>query len=166
MIAHKNYLVDATALVYKVFGDKRDKSGAAYVSHCLRVHRRLGPDADIETQAAAILHDVIEDTNYSRAEIAKLFSERIAYLVTLVSRPSGTTYARFIDRIIESGEKSAMRIKLADLFDNTSPSRIVLLDESDRGILDRYYPAISKIEEALGTHSIVNGDIHIPTLEA
>lgn len=118
-----------------------------------------------DTQVAALLHDVIEDTHLTRVDIAKLFTERIGYLVSLVSCPDDLEYDQFITRIIDSKEEAAMRIKLADLYDNTCPSRVVLLAENKRGKQVKYHEAIKRLEEIIYRGAVLSGDIRVPVLE-
>mgnify|MGYP003288878042 CR=1 FL=1 len=61
-------------------------SGEAYVTHPLAVaHYLAGLQMDAETIAAALLHDVPEDTDFTLADIEKRFGREVARLV-LTSR--------------------------------------------------------------------------------
>ena len=65
------------------------KSGEAYISHPVAVAEILGEmRMDSCTIIAAILHDVIEDTDFSAEDIAEAFGENIAHLVDGVSKVS------------------------------------------------------------------------------
>ena len=63
--------------------DQRRKSGEPYVFHPIAVAKivasKIGLDATCI--ASALLHDVIEDTNYSESKIQKLFGRTIAKIV-------------------------------------------------------------------------------------
>ena len=62
-------------------------SGEPYISHCIAVARALAQlDLDDVTIAAALLHDVIEDTTVSREELKKQFGEEITALVDGVTK--------------------------------------------------------------------------------
>ncbi len=66
---------------------QRRKSGEPYIHHPLEVARILSDmRMDYQTLSAAILHDVIEDTDTAKAEISKLFGKEIADLVDGVSK--------------------------------------------------------------------------------
>lgn len=68
------------------FGQFR-KSGEPYISHPLAVARILGTlHLDAPTLTAALLHDVVEDTDISKAEISERFGEPVAELVDGVSK--------------------------------------------------------------------------------
>ncbi|PXW89657.1 GTP pyrophosphokinase [Nitrosomonas sp. Nm84] len=63
------------------------KSGEPYISHPLAVARILGTlHLDAPTLTAALLHDVVEDTDISKAEISERFGEPVAELVDGVSK--------------------------------------------------------------------------------
>ena len=63
------------------------KSGEPYISHPLAVAGILGTlHLDIQTLTAALLHDVMEDTHVSKAEIGERFGSQVAELVDGVSK--------------------------------------------------------------------------------
>ena len=72
------------AYVYamKAHGQQKRASGDPYFSHPLEVASILtGLKLDDDTIVAALLHDTIEDTETTKAEIERLFGSRIAALV-------------------------------------------------------------------------------------
>lgn len=70
----------------KHFGVKR-LTGEDYINHPLNVAYILtSMNADYSTLAAALLHDVIEDTDVTKEELEKLFGSEIALLVDGVTK--------------------------------------------------------------------------------
>ncbi len=66
---------------------QRRRSGEPYISHPMAVAAILaGMHMNIETIIAAILHDVIEDTEISKETISERFGEEVAELVDGVSK--------------------------------------------------------------------------------
>ncbi|MBI1195022.1 MAG: RelA/SpoT family protein [Gammaproteobacteria bacterium] len=66
---------------------QRRRSGEPYISHPMAVAAILaGMHMNIETINAAILHDVIEDTEVSKEDIVAQFGEEVAELVDGVSK--------------------------------------------------------------------------------
>lgn len=102
------------------------KSGEPYILHpisvsCILAHMRM----DAETLMAALLHDVIEDTDYSKEDIAEKFSKVVAELVdgvTKLSHSSDKEYnkAASFRKILQATlqDPRVIIIKLADRYHN------------------------------------------------
>src|SRR3990172_13144668 len=91
------------AYVYamKAHGQQTRASGAPYFSHPLEVAAILTDlKLDDATIAAALLHDVIEDTDATRAEIDQLFGSEIGALV------DGLTKIKRLDLISKQAEQA------------------------------------------------------------
>lgn len=93
---------------------------AAYINHPIFVANTLinvAKITDEDTVIAAILHDVIEDTNTKKEEIAELFNENIASIVMEVSDdkdlPSDIRKGMQIDNAANLS-KQAKLIRIAD----------------------------------------------------
>jgi len=79
----------AYVFAMKAHGKQTRASGDPYISHPLEVAGILtGYRMDTESIITAILHDTIEDTRATRAQIAELFGEDIARLVDGVTKLS------------------------------------------------------------------------------
>lgn len=152
----KAFLVAARAHAGQV-----DKSGEPYILHPIRVAFNYGL-TNIEEMMTALLHDVIEDTPVTYAEIYAQFGQEIADAVASVSRGyinSGTGEMVFketpgyekevyIDFIRRAGKHPIGRaVKIADLRDNLSPERMNHLPPSERGIHHRYEKAMAILAE-------------------
>ena len=102
------------------------KSGEPYILHpiavsCILAHMRL----DAETLMAALLHDVIEDTEFNKEDIAERFSKTVAELVdgvTKLSHSSDKEYnkAASFRKILQATlqDPRVIIIKLADRYHN------------------------------------------------
>ena len=111
----------------KAHGDqKRKYTGEPYIVHPIAVSEivKTVPHTD-EMVAAALLHDVVEDTPVTIQEIETKFGSKVAELVgwlTDTSRPeNGNRKTRkSIDRLHSADAPAeAQTIKLADLIHNT-----------------------------------------------
>ena len=107
-------------------GQKRKYTGEDYIVHPMAVSKLVKEHGGSKVQqAAALLHDVVEDTQYTLADINANFGHEVATLVqwlTDTSRPEDGNRAtrKEIDRKrLESAPAEAQFIKLADMLDNS-----------------------------------------------
>ncbi len=101
------------------------QTGEAYIYHPLAVARILAEmRLDVTTLTAAILHDVIEDTDAVRDEVAERFGEHVADLVDGVSK---LDRAQFHSRA-EANAESFRKLILA----MTRDLRVILIKLADR----------------------------------
>ena len=115
------------AYVYamKAHGNQKRKSGDPYFSHPLEVAAILtGLKLDDATIATALLHDTIEDTEATRAEIDQLFGPKIGELV------DGLTKIKRLDLISKKAEQAENFRKL--LLAISSDIRVLLVKLADR----------------------------------
>lgn len=92
-----------------------------YFSHLERVVRLVGMMNKTEkAEVVAWLHDTVEDTNTSLAEISENFGEDVAKCVDVLSNRDGENYFDYIQRIIDSQDETAIWVKRADLIENLS----------------------------------------------
>ena len=105
-------------------GQKR-KSGEPYIIHPVAVAQIVADQKlDSESIIAALLHDVIEDTDATHEDVAKLFSPTIANLVEGVSKLTRMQYATKEDEQMENLRKM--------LFAMSKDIRVILIKVSDR----------------------------------
>lgn len=126
---------DSTVIIEKAYGfairaheGQKRQSGEDYISHPLAVAYILADlNMDNVTIAAAILHDVVEDTNYSYNDIKLEFSEEVAMLVDGVTKLTKLEYTSKEEQQAENLRKMFMAmakdirviiIKLADRLHN------------------------------------------------
>ncbi len=128
--------VDAKALAAIQHVGRVDKGGFAAIGHADRVaagaERRavrakaagLAIDVD-HTVQAAWLHDVVEDTPLTVADLQHYgFSLEVAGMVALLTKRSGhEPYTEKLRPLLRSGNLGALLVKLADNEDNTGPDR-------------------------------------------
>ena len=114
-----------------------DKAGESYILHVLRVMLRM---TDATGMVAGVLHDIIEDTPWTAAELASEgFPAEVVRVIQLLSRGKGESYEDFISRL--APEPLARRIKIADLEDNMDLGRLPFVSPTDWERLERYQQA-------------------------
>jgi (p)ppGpp synthase/HD superfamily hydrolase len=118
-----------------------DKTGHPYIEHPTRVAERvvaLFPDAPPEVVAAALLHDVIEDTLVTETDlIAAGIPASVVEAVEAVTKREGEPVERYFARVRTN--PWAVMVKTADIADNTDPARVAQLDPETRDRLHTKY---------------------------
>lgn len=89
-ISYRSLSEEDKSLIRKAFDiaveahkDQRRKSGEAYIFHPIAVAKIVAFEIGLDATsiAAALLHDVVEDTNYSVQDIKELFGDDVARIV-------------------------------------------------------------------------------------
>jgi (p)ppGpp synthase/HD superfamily hydrolase len=103
---------------------RKGRGSEPYINHLAEVANLLAAatdGADAELVAAAWLHDSIEDTETTREELARKFSERVASLVVEVTDDMSLSKSeRRRLQVVDASHKSASGklIKIADKISN------------------------------------------------
>ncbi len=138
-------LTEAIILAAQAHEGQLDKGGHPYIFHPLRLMLQLESEKD---QIIAILHDVIEDTDWTLDKLReKGFSEEIVSVIDCLSRREEEDYEEYIDRLML--DSTACRIKLLDLRDNLDLTRIRGDSADARERVKKYQRAQKRIQEAL-----------------
>ena len=121
-------LTSAFELAKKAHEGQNRNSGEPYVSHPLAVAHILADlELDLDSLVGALLHDVVEDTEYTLADILELFGENVALIVDGVTKLGKIQYTSKEDQQIENLRKMFLAmakdvrvivIKLADRLHN------------------------------------------------
>lgn len=133
----------ALAIAVEAHRGQVDKAGQPYILHPLRVMARLSTP---EERLVAVLHDVVEDSPTTLDDLrAAGFDEAVVRAVDFLTRRDEETYEAFIERV--NGDALARRVKLADLEDNMTLTRLRELDERAVERLGRYMRAYRRLSE-------------------
>ena len=101
------------------------KSGEPYFTHCVEVATILAEmRLDSVTISAALLHDVVEDTGYTRKDVEQEFSEELARLVDGVTKLSDIKFRSEEDKQAVNFRK--MLLSVAD------DIRVIIIKFADR----------------------------------
>jgi GTP pyrophosphokinase len=101
-------------------GQMRDE-GTPYITHPVRVALILVEELEYYSQemiCSALLHDVIEDSEVTHEEIAEVFGERVAVMVTLLTKVKGVGLPLYLSAIESASDRGALIVKLCDRLDN------------------------------------------------
>lgn len=127
----------AIAIAAQAHQEQRDKAGAPYILHPLRMMAQLRGEPEM---IVAVLHDLIEDTPWTLEQLrAEGFSEDVLTAIDCLTRRDDESYEAFIERA--GGNPLARRVKLADLEDNMDLRRIAEVADKDLERLRKYHRA-------------------------
>ena len=119
-----------------------DKAGRDYIGHPLRV-MEMGKTE--EEKIVGVLHDVIEDTDWTFEKLAEEgFSDEVIAALRCVTKISeNENYDDFIDRVKKNPLAAA--VKINDLTDNMDIRRLPYLSDKDVKRLKKYLKAYKKL---------------------
>ena len=136
-------LHDAIQIAAEARRGQDSKNLEPYVLHPIRVMLAL---SDPDDMIVGVLHDVVEDTDVSLADLrARGFSEAVLAGVEAMTKRPGESYDAFIERC--KANPIARRVKLADIADNMNLERIPELSDSDWERYQRYRTARATLRQ-------------------
>ena len=138
-------LETAIRLASKVHKGQKDRFGKPYILHVLRVMMR---GHDIEEQLLGALHDVLERSALTPADILeKGFSPRVVMALEHISRIPEETYEQYIDRVLL--DNLAIRVKMHDLADKMNLLHVQQLDPADLKRYNRQLTAYHRLRKLM-----------------
>lgn len=127
----------ALEIAWNAHKGQTDKAGNPYIRHPLTVAGKMDTEEEI---AAALLHDVVEDTEVTLEDLEKAgFSETVLEALRLLTHSPEEDYFTYIRRLKEN--PLARKVKLADLDHNSQLDRLPKITEKDRERLEKYQKA-------------------------
>jgi len=123
---------------------QKDKAGAPYILHALRVMHSFDTEKEM---TVAILHDVVEKSSWTFGQLRdEGFSAEILEAVKKVTRGEAETYEEFLQR--NKTNPVARRVRITDIEDKLDFRRIKDLSEEHLRRLSRYHRAWRVLSEA------------------
>ncbi len=127
----------AIAIATEAHRDQKDRYGAPYILHPLRVMARTSSDLE---KVVAVLHDVVEDTQWTFQDLQKEgFPVEVIEALKCVTKQEGEDYDHFVER--SAANPIARHVKLADLEDNMDVRRMPDVKAEDLQRLQKYLKA-------------------------
>lgn len=133
----------ALRLSFDAHKDQADKSGIPYVYHPFHLAEQMESE---ETVTVALLHDVVEDTDYTIEDIIAMgFPKPVTDALALMTHDKTIPYMDYVAKI--KTNPIAKAVKLADLRHNSDTSRLEYVDEKVLRRIRKYHDAIELLEE-------------------
>lgn len=125
-------------LVNEAFRNKADRGGQPYIFHLTTVAAQFDTLAE---QTVALLHDLIEDTEYSLDDLQVMgYPDEIVRAVDCLTKRGNESYEVYLMRVKQN--ELARKIKLEDLAHNMTLSRLGkredYTEEAWKKIMTRY----------------------------
>lgn len=144
-------LADAITIAGAAHEGQKDKAGEPYFLHALAVMRAVFTP---EQRIVAVLHDTVEDTDITFAELADLgLAPRLLEALRSVTECDGETYKEFVDRAL--ADPIGRVVKAADIKHNMQLSRIPDPQPRDYARVIKYGMALcymqARFQESRGT---------------
>jgi len=106
----------ALEIATKAHKGQKDLDGNPVILHPLTVGLKGKTEDEI---VCGFLHDVVEDSEFTFDDLLEAgIPERIVETLLILTHDKGTPYMDYIKRICESGNKTAIAVKLNDLEHN------------------------------------------------
>lgn len=143
-------IAEAFRIALSLHEGQRRKSGEPYIIHPIAVAKILANfGMDVETIVAGLLHDVVEDTAYTREQLVEDFNEEIALLVDGVTKLGNIKYDSKEEMQAENFRKMFLAM--------SKDIRVLIIKLSDRLHNMRtleYMPTEKREEKAIETLEI------------
>ena len=110
----------AMKIAYAAHQGQTDYNGIPYIFHPIHLAEQMEDEISC---CAALLHDVVEDTSVTMAELAKEFPEEVIAVLRLLTHDDDTPYFDYVRKI--KADPIAVRIKLADIAHNSDQTRCI-----------------------------------------
>lgn len=136
-------LLKAIEIAHRAHEGQSDKNGQPYILHPLRV---MNSGKTYNEMIVGILHDVIEDSDYTLEDLKKeKFSEEILAAVDAMTKKENQAYQEYLDNL--KNNSLAVRVKQNDLTDNMDLKRLSEISDEDIPRLRKYLKAYNELKQ-------------------
>ena len=133
----------ALKLCFEAHKEQIDKSGMPYVFHPFHLAEQM---QDEESTIVALLHDVVEDTDYTLDDLSKMgFDDSVLTAINLMTHEDGVPYMDYVEQI--KTNPIAKIVKLADLRHNSDMTRLDVVTPRNQERAEKYLAAIKLLEK-------------------
>ena len=137
----------ALKLSFEAHKDQLDKSGMPYVFHPFHLAEQMETE---EETIVALLHDVVEDSDYSFEDIKGMgFSDDGVEASGLMTHNEAVPYMDYVAKI--KSNPLAAAVKLKDLLHNSDLSRVETVDVKAIKRVQKYADAVRLLTDGKGS---------------
>jgi len=137
-----NDLERAIDLAVDAYAGQTDKANETYIRHPLRIMEEMDTERE---RVVAVLHDVVEDANYTLDDINQEFGPDIRDAVDALTKRENESYLEFVERA--AANPIARTVKIADIEDNMDLTRLDSVNESVLKKQEIYHEAWVKLQD-------------------
>ena len=132
----------AMAVAYEAHDGMYDRGGMPYIAHPLHVAEQMTTE---DSTVVALLHDVVEDTNYTMGDLMRLgFKQEVLDALALLTHDKDVPYLEYVAKLKDN--RIAREVKLADLKHNSDITRLPRVTREDLRRIGKYKKAIALLE--------------------
>ena len=132
----------ALKLCFEAHRNQEDKSGMPYVFHPFHLAEQMTDEA---TTITALLHDVVEDTDYTLEDLRAMgFPPEALDAIELMTHDPAVPYLDYVAKI--KTNPIARTVKLADLRHNSDLTRLDAVDDQALARAEKYRRAIQLLQ--------------------
>lgn len=132
----------AEKIMKKAHESQIDKAGLPYYLHPLTVASRCRTES---TTIVGLLHDVLEDTDYSSELLAEFLTTEELEALLLLTHEKSIPYEEYVVRV--SADSIAREVKISDLTHNSDLSRLKNPTEKDYKRREKYLKALNFLKK-------------------
>ena len=135
----------ALRIAYNAHHGQVDYNGIPYIFHPIHLAEQMEDEISC---CAALLHDVVEDTAVTMADLSREFPEEVMAVLRLLTHEEGVPYFDYVRKI--KANPIAVKIKLADIAHNSDQTRCVGSDLTEEQLTywrDKYSKARAILKE-------------------
>lgn len=119
VVLYTPLVIKAIRYAYNAHHGQYDAGGVPYIFHPYHLAEQFSGETEV---CAALLHDVIEDTDITLEELCKEFPNEVTDAVRLLTHNEDEDYYAYIMKLKDNSVAKA--VKLADLSHNMDESRL------------------------------------------
>ncbi len=132
----------ALRLCFDAHREQVDKTGLPYVFHPFHLAEQM---KDEYTTVCALLHDVVEDTDYTLEDLRAMgYPDEVVEALALLTHDPAVPYMAYVEEIAKN--PIARKVKMADLRHNSDLSRMDEVDEWAVKRTEKYKKALAYLK--------------------